>query len=113
MARFHGKVGYANSVEDPANSGIWKDVITEQGYFGDVTRISRQLDNGEQLNDHIRVGNAISIVADQYAIEHFLDIRYVEWEGQRWTVTDVEVQRPRLLLRIGSVYNGPTPDPTP
>jgi hypothetical protein len=36
-------------------------------------------------------------------------MRYVEWAGVRWDVTDVEVQRPRLILRLGGVYHGPLP----
>lgn len=109
MARFHGPVGYGESVESPSGSGVWKDVITEESYFGDVVRNSRQLVEGEKLNNDISVQNTIVIVADQYAIEHFHLIKYVEWAGTRWTVTSVEVQSPRLLLRLGSVYNGPTP----
>jgi hypothetical protein len=34
----------------------------------------------------------ISIVADAYANDHFFAIRYVEWAGVLWTVTDVEVR---------------------
>ena len=109
MARYSGKVGYGESAEIPADSGIWKDVITEFPYFGDVVQNTRRLDEGEKLNNDISVGNSISIVADQYAIEHFFAIRYVEWAGALWTVTTVEVKSPRLLLRLGSVYNGPTP----
>jgi hypothetical protein len=54
-------------------------------------------------------------MADAYANEHFFAIRYVEWAGVLWTVSMVEVQSPRLLLRLGEVYNGPTPAvaPTP
>lgn len=108
MARFSGEVGYATSVESPANSGIWVDQITEQSYFGDVVRNTRRLMSGEHLNDDLSVNNSISIVADEYAIQHFFDIRYVRWAGTNWTVTNVEVQSPRLLLTLGSVYNGPT-----
>jgi hypothetical protein len=109
MARFHGVVGYGITEETPPGSGIWVDSIVEQSYFGDVVRNTRRLDEGEQLNPDISVSNAISIVADQYAIEHFFLIKYVEWMGVRWTVSSVEVQTPRLLLRLGVVYNGPTP----
>lgn len=109
MARFHGVVGYGETVETPSGSGVWVDQITEVSYFGDVVRNTRRLDEGEQLNTDISVSNAISIVADQYAIEHFFLIKYVEWAGTLWTVTSVEVHSPRLLLRLGSVYNGPTP----
>jgi hypothetical protein len=109
MARFYGEVGYGDSVESPANSGIWKDVITEYSYFGDVIRNTRKLDTGDKLNNDISVGNSISILADQQAINHFFKIKYIRWMGVLWTVDDVEVQSPRLILRLGSVYNGPTP----
>jgi hypothetical protein len=108
MARFSGRVGYGDNIESPPNSGIWKDVITEFYYFGDVLRNTRQLHEGDNLNKDLSVSNSISIVADEYANDHFFAIRYVEWAGALWTVTDVEVQSPRLLLRIGEVYNGPT-----
>lgn len=108
MARFHGVVGYGETVETPVGSGVWVDEITEFSYYGDVVRNTRKLDEGEHLNNDISVSNSISIVADQYAIEHFFLIKYVKWAGTLWTVTNVEVQSPRLLLRLGSVYNGPT-----
>jgi len=109
MARFYGEVGYGDSVETPDASGVWVDVITEVPYFGDVIRDTRKLDSGENLNDDISVGNSISIVADDYANIHFYKIKYVRWQGILWTVTSVEVRSPRLILSLGSVYNGPTP----
>lgn len=108
MARFHGEVGYGETVESPPGSGVWVDQITEFPYTGDVIRNSRRLESGEGLNDDISVGNSISIVADQHAIEHFFKIKYVRWAGVLWTVTTVEVRSPRLILSLGSVYNGPT-----
>jgi len=109
MARFHGEVGYGEAVENPPDSGIWLDRIDEFPYFGDVIRNTRKLDSGESINDNISVGNSISIVADQYAIEHFFKIKYLRWAGVLWTVTSDEVKSPRLILSLGSVYNGPTP----
>ena len=105
--RFHGNVGYGESAETAP--GVWKDVITEREYYGDVIRNTRQLQQGVSVNDDIVVGNRISIVADQYATQYFAKIKYVAWERTLWKVTDVEVQRPRLILSIGSVYDGPTP----
>jgi len=112
MARFYGEVGYGETVESPPDSGIWQDVITEYAYFGDVLRNTRSLESGENLNNDLSVGNSISIVADQHAIDHFFAIRYIRWAGALWTVTNVEVKSPRLILRLGSVYNGPTPTTT-
>jgi hypothetical protein len=109
MARFYGEVGYGASIEDPPNSGIWVEVITEYTYTGDVIRNTRQLETGDKVNTNIVVSNSISVVADEYAIMHFFDIKYVRWSRVLWTVTAVEVRSPRLILNIGSVYNGPTP----
>lgn len=106
MARYHGKVGYGDTVE--VSPGVHADTIVERTYYGDITRNSRALREGEHLNQDLSVGNSISIVADAYAREHFFAIRYVEWAGVLWTVADVEVQHPRLLLNLGEVYNGPT-----
>ncbi len=105
MARFFGKVGYGTSVE--TKPGIWEDVIIERSYFGEVQRNIRQLREGGYVNGDLSVNNSISIVADAYANANFLAIRYVEWAGTLWTISDVEVRSPRLLLTLGGVYNGP------
>jgi hypothetical protein len=109
VARFFGEVGYADSIENPSDSGVWVDTITEAKYYGDVIRNTRKLESGESLNDDITVNNSISIVADDFAIAHFFKIKYIRWSGVLWTVTSVEVKSPRLILSLGSVYNGPTP----
>jgi hypothetical protein len=113
MARFFGRIGYGETVETAP--GVWADQIVEYSYYGDIVRNARNLKEGENLNADLSVQNSITIVADQYANEHFFSIRYVEWAGTLWTVSSVEVQSPRLLLRLGEVYNGPTPAvaPTP
>ena len=113
MARFFGRIGYGIPVETAP--GVWQDEIVERSYFGDIVRNARNLREGENLNFDLSVQNSISILADAYANDHFFAIRYVEWAGTLWTVSTVEVQSPRLLLRLGEVYNGPTPAvaPTP
>jgi hypothetical protein len=108
MARFFGEVGYGESIEDPSGSGVWVDEITEVHYYGDVIRDTRKLEPGENLNDNITVSNSISIVADEFAVNNFLKIKYIRWAGTLWTVSNVEVKSPRLILSLGSVYNGPT-----
>ena len=111
MAKFFGAIGYnGGSVESAP--GVWEDSIIEYSYYGDVVRNTRKLSEGENLNNDLSVNNSISIVADAYASVNFFAIRYIRWAGTLWTVTDVEVQSPRLLLRLGGVYNGPTA-PTP
>lgn len=106
MAKFYGSVGYGEQVKTAP--GVVDEQIVVRKYYGDVVRNSRGLENADSVNYDISVGNSISIVADAYASEHFFAIRYVEWAGTLWTVADVEVRHPRLLLRLGGVYHGPT-----
>jgi hypothetical protein len=108
MAKFYGEIGYGNTIEEPSGSGIYVDTITEIQYFGDVIKNIVRNNKGEKINNDISVNNSISIVADQQAIQHFFKIKYVRWAGVLWTITDVEVRNPRLILTLGSVYNGPT-----
>lgn len=107
MARFAGNVGFGVSTE--IRPGYFDDVITERQYFGDVRRAARQANTSDQLNDELVVENTVEIVADSYASDNIFAIRYVEWAGTKWKVPNVEVQGVRLLLRLGGVYNGPTP----
>lgn len=113
MARYSGVVGYGVSIEEPANSGKWVNSIVERPYFGDVIRNTRGLEPGNKANPNITVGNSISVVADAYATEHFLNIKYLTWVGERWTVPSVDVRPPRLILEIGEVYDGPVPEVPP
>lgn len=106
MARFYGKVGYIETVETESGNGVWQEQATERSYYGDVLRNSKRWERGEGVNDDLNVSNRISIVADPYAFRHFFAIKYVEWMGARWKVETVEVERPRLILTIGGVYNG-------
>jgi hypothetical protein len=106
MAKFYGEIGYGESVEKAP--GVYADDITERKYYGDVVRNTRKLIDGTDVNSDLSVNNSISIVADAYANEHFFAIRYIRWMGSLWVVSDVDVQAPRLILRLGGVYNGPT-----
>ena len=104
MSRFYGAVGYAKTVNTAP--GVFEEVEEEMMYYGDILRNARRLESGENLNDQLIVNNSISILADAHALNHFFEIRYVVWEGAKWKVTNVEVQRPRLILTLGKVYNG-------
>lgn len=109
--RFSGAVGYA--VETQTAPGVWTDVITEKSYYGDVVRSSRRLEPPPLVppgtNPTLALENSFSILADEQAYANFMNIRYVVWEGQRWTVTNVEVRRPRLIFTVGALWNGNTP----
>lgn len=104
MAKWFGKIGYAETIE--TKPGVWKEQITEHEYFGDLLRNSRRLQSSSSLNDNVNISNEISILADQFAYQNFHSIRYAEFMGTKWKVSNIEVRYPRLLLTLGDVYNG-------
>lgn len=107
MARYSGVIGYGEKVETAP--GVWEDVITEVSYRGDVVRDILRNEKGEQLNDNLVLNNSISIVADERAFSSLPKIKYIQYQGDLWTVSSVEIKPPRLILSLGKVYNGPTP----
>ena len=104
MAKFYGAVGYAETIE--MSPGVWVEQITERNYYGELIRNTRRLQSVSHVNDDINIANELSIVADPYAYQNFHAMRYVEFMGSRWKVSNVEVQSPRLILTMGGVYNG-------
>lgn len=104
MAKWYGKIGYAEQVE--IEPGVWDSKIVERPYFGDAIRINRMLQNSGEVIDNINVGNQISILADPYANDNFHTMIYVEYMGTLWKISNVDVQFPRLVLNLGGIYNG-------
>ena len=103
MAKWCGEIGFA--VTEETRPGVWVDRIVLRRYRGDLIRNTRRLQSSENLNDNLVIANEISIVADPYANENFHSMRYAEFMGTKWKITNVEVQFPRLILSIGGVYN--------
>jgi hypothetical protein len=104
MAKFYGKIGYANTVE--TKPGVYEEQIVERSYYGDLIRNTRRLQSADQVNDDINISNEISIVADPYATNNFHTMRYAVFMGTKWKISNVEVSYPRLILTLGGVYNG-------
>lgn len=104
MAKYYGKIGFAESVESAP--GVHVEKIVERNYYGELVRNNRRLQSANQLNDNINISNEISIVADPYADKNFHMMRYIEFMGTKWKISNVEVQPPRLILTAGGVWNG-------
>lgn len=102
--RYSGKVGYSSPAEVAPD--VWQDQFTERIYGGEVLRDTRYFAQGETVLGEVRFQTRLSVVADAFALEHFTDIRYAEWAGRFWTVESASVERPRLILVLGGIYNG-------
>lgn len=110
MARFSGKVGFAVTRE--TRPGVYKECYEERYYKGDVVKNSRSWDNSEYLNDNLTIHNEISIVADSFAKSHFGFMRYIRWMEQTFEITSatIDVERHRITLSLGGVFNVPDDD---
>ena len=106
MTRWHGKVGYIETVE--TTPGVWKPLETIREYYGDIIRnTSRWSNNPDSTNDNRTVNTQISIVADPFAVNKFHAIKWIEFMGVRWDVDTIDPnQPPRLILTLGGVFNG-------
>lgn len=108
MPRAVVHVGYGLQTE--IAPGVFDDVVVEKRYFADTMWDNRRFNQTTVVNDDLQLNVAFSILADSYANANFNNIRYLKYQGNRWRITAVEVEPPRLKLYAGGVYNGPTPD---
>ena len=111
--KYYGKIGFMWTEEaDPINNpSVYSEHCEERVYSGEhLSTYSGSWRSANKLNDDKTVNAKISILADPFARDHFTDIRYIEWLGKDWKVSNVEVQFPRLILTVGEVYNKPEDD---
>lgn len=103
MTKFFGKIGYAMTQE--TKPGVWMDQIMEREYYGDLLRNSYRFQTSDKVNDDVSIVNEFSIIADSFAKDNFHLMKYIEFEGTKWKITNVEVRYPRLNLTVGGIYN--------
>lgn len=106
MARFYDVIGFGTTVEAPP--GVWKDVIVEQKFSGDVLRNDLNSDSEDKVLPDFTFTNRISILAGHDALKRRKDMRYIRFENDLWIIKSIEIQGRRLILGLGGVYNGPT-----
>lgn len=103
MARFAGKIGFVKTVE--REGSVWEEEIIEKPYKGDTVRDARRWEKPQEVNDSLTISNEINIVADSYMLSNYAFIKYVELNGVKWKVNYIEINRPRIRLTLGGVYN--------
>lgn len=103
MAKFSGKVGYIKTVE--TEPGVWEETAIEKQYYGDVTKNTSRYTSNGNTNDDITISNTISVVADQFASENYMHMRYVIFMNSKWKISNVELAYPRIILSIGGLYH--------
>ena len=104
MAKFCGKVGFAKLIESVP--GVWVDSIETRTYRGDMILDQRRWQGDDKVNDELNIDNKVSIVADPYFYENLGNIKYVELIGTKWKVQTITINRPRVMIYLGGMYNG-------
>lgn len=103
MARFHGLIGFVQTKE--TSPGVFVEDEIARYYFGDVKRYGYRWDHGYGINDHPVVTNYIEIIADDFSIKNVGYMRWIEWNGVKWSINSAEINRPRITITFAGVYN--------
>jgi hypothetical protein len=104
MAKFTGLVGYVTQEETVP--GVWSSAENSKMMTGDIIRQSSNSQNGDKVNSDITLNHRVSLLGDAYAFGNYYNIKWIELDGRKWSVTSVEVQRPRLIIGLGGLWNG-------
>ena len=104
MAKYSGYVGYG--VQKEVSAGIWEDAVVEKFVKGDIISLSADSTPSDSINDTLLLNHRISIIGDTFSYQNFTTMKYITYMGAKWKVKSISVQRPRLFLTIGGVYNG-------
>ncbi len=110
MAQFYGEIGFADTVE--TTPGVWEDVIIEKKFRGDVPRNAARSSSGDNVIPDPSLGSRVRLVGTKFAFANAKKMRYIRFEGELWTIENIEINRPRLEIGMGEIYDGPTA-PTP
>lgn len=104
MAKYSGLVGYGSQVETAP--GVWETDVKTRKMKGDLIRQNASVRNSDNVNGDIVLNHRVSLIGDAYAFDNYYNMKWVQIDGMKWTVSSVEVQRPRLIVSIGGLWNG-------
>lgn len=104
MAKYAGLVCYGFQIEtDP---GVWETDEKTLLMKGDLIRQNADIRNADSVNDSISLGHRVSLVGDAYAFDNYFNIKWIEIDHRKWKVSSVEIQRPRIIVDVGDLWNG-------
>lgn len=103
MAKFAGLVGYVTQVETVP--GVHTIVENPRPMKGDIIRQSSNIQNDDKVNSDIALNHRVSLIGDAYAFGNYFSIRWIQVDGHKWEVSSVEIQRPRIIVSLGGLWN--------
>lgn len=113
--KWHGMIGFEIQVEvsdDPGKATVWKPQIIPRHYYGEVQRLIKREGGGDKVNNDISFNNQFTIISDLYAQHNAYNMKWIEWMGRKWHITEITIEYPRITINIGGEYydgnNAPT-----
>jgi hypothetical protein len=103
MAKFAGLVGYVTQEETVP--GVWSPVENPKMMKGDIIRQTASIRSDDKVNSDVTLNHRVSLIGDAYAFANYFDIKWIDIDGCRWEVDSVEVQRPRIIVSLGGLWN--------
>lgn len=73
---------------------------------GDIIKQSSTVQNGDKVNSDVTLNHRVSLLGDAYAFDKYFNLKWIEVDGRKWEISSVEVQRPRLIVSLGGLWNG-------
>lgn len=101
--RWYGAIGISNEVE--TSPSVYTQEIEERTYYGEVYFLTASRQQGSGINDNLSLNQEVSIIADPYLTAHYGQLVYLVLDGVKWKITSIRVDRPRLRLSLGGVWN--------
>jgi hypothetical protein len=113
--KWHGMIGFETQVEvsnDPRKATVWKPQIIPRHYYGEVQRLIKREGSGDKVNNDISFNNQFSIISDLYAQHNAYNMKWIEWMGRKWHITEITIEYPRITINIGGEYYDGNDTPT-
>ena len=108
MGKFSGLIGFvSNSGETYPGSGIYDTSVIERTYCGDIQKATNRYPSDSSIATTLKLDNIFSFVMDPYIYANHGNIAYIIYSGTCWKVEKIDIQRPRITISVGGVYNGP------
>jgi hypothetical protein len=110
MTKFTGLVGYVTQEESVP--GVWSPVENPKMMKGDILRQSAssqrdyKTDGINKVNSDISLAHRVSLLGDAYAFDNYINLKWIKIDGRKWIVSSVELQRPRIIVTLGGLWNG-------
>jgi hypothetical protein len=106
--RYFGALGLVQQSE--VRPGIWEEAVTEVPVLGTVRQVTAILAGEGNVLPEYTTTTSITVPARGVGPQDTSMIRYITYKGLRWQVRSIVDEPPRIVIYIGEVYRGPTPE---